>query len=438
MKIPRPNWLTARRLALALSCVAPSGRADVLIGTNGERFSGRVIEETTNAVVFESELGGRLTIPRSRIQEFQRTSPPAPVPEAGLTNLPSPSGTNAVIPSFPTNAILMPPGIGLDKSDWIQLKSGEWLRGRLEYIQDRKLEFDSDELNDQSLDFKDVRQVFPAQPFFTKFDGREPIYGTVVVSSNTVSVVGPEQVTLPRDQLTGITPGGKREIDFWSGSASLGLDVQSGNTKEVSESASAELVRRTPATVILLNYIGNFSEVNGDENANNHRGGGYYDIRLNRNWFVRPVQFEYYRDQLANIDGRGTLGVGVGLYIFDRPNLEWTLSGGPGYQYTRFTAVEAGQSDHTGTPAAVLQTRFKADVTQRLDFKQTFSATVSSQEAGLYTHHAVTSLEFEIKRHLDINVSFVWDYLLDPHTESNGTTPLSSDLRLNLGLGVEF
>ena len=35
--------------------------------------------------------------------------------------------------------------MGVDGADWIQLKSGEWLRGRLRYIQQRQVEFDSDE-----------------------------------------------------------------------------------------------------------------------------------------------------------------------------------------------------------------------------------------------------------------------------------------------------
>ena len=39
-----------------------------------------------------------------------------------------------------------PPPTGNDGFDWIQLKSGEWLRGRLKYIQNRKVEFVSDEL----------------------------------------------------------------------------------------------------------------------------------------------------------------------------------------------------------------------------------------------------------------------------------------------------
>jgi hypothetical protein len=82
---------TLLSLALALWGVVLPGRPDVLIGTNGERFAGRVLEETTNTVVFDSELAGRLTIPRSRIQEIQRITPApqkAPNPAPAISDPP--------------------------------------------------------------------------------------------------------------------------------------------------------------------------------------------------------------------------------------------------------------------------------------------------------------------------------------------------------------
>jgi len=86
----------------------------------------------------------------------------------------------------------------------------------------------------------------------------------------------------------------------------------------------------------------------------------------------------------------------------------------------------------------VLQTSFKADITRRLKFSETIGVALTSEEAGRYSHHAVSTLEFEIKRHLDLDVSFVWDYLRNPQTESSGTVPQRSDFRLTLGIGVKF
>lgn len=416
-------------LWLAVSITA---HADVLIGVNGERLIGRVIEETADMVVFESEIGGVLKVPRRRIREIQKTPPP----REQQTRQPAPAPK--VAERTTTNTAWIPPGVGKDGFDWIQLISDEWLKGHLRYVQQKKVEFESDKLEDLTLELKDVRKIYPAKPMFTKFFDKDQIFGTVVVSNEVVEVFGPEQLRLPRSELTGITPGGSREIDFWFLRANVGVSLQEGNTKQATLNASAELARRTPATQFILDYLGNFSHVNGEQSANNHRINTSYDVRLNENWFLRPAQMEYYRDQLANISHRVTAGVGLGYYLFDRDGLEWVVAAGPGYQHTRFGTVAAGEKDTTSTPAATLQSRFDADITKRVSFIQTYTGTASSQEAGLYNHHLVSTLEFEIKYHLDLDVSFVWDYLQNPQAEANGTVPEHNDLRLTVGLGVKF
>ena len=150
----------------------------------------------------------------------------------------------------------------------------------------------------------------------------------------------------------------------------------------------------------------------------------------------RPVQLEYYHDSLANISFRLTGGASVGYYIFDRSGLEWTVWAGQ--QLTRFETVEADQADNASTPAGVLTSNFKEDITQRLTFKQSWQSIFTEREAGQYTHHTVTTLEFEIKKHLNLDVSFVWDYLQNPQTRSDGAIPQKSDYYLTGALRCEI
>ena len=405
--------------------------ADLLIGSNGERFLGTIVEETATNVVFNSELAGRLIFPQSKIRDLERTTP------GQLTNA---LAAVAVTNSATTNqASWKPPGVGTDGADWVQLKSGEWLRGQLKYVQNKEVEFDSDEMDQQTLKLKDVKKLYTAHRMFTQFENGKPTYGRVVISNDVVMVAGEKPLQLHRDELIGITPsGGAAGIRNWTGSANLGLNLQSGNHHQTTLTTSAELMRLTPNTKMDLNYLGNYSKLDGQENANNDRVNLTYDIRLNRDWFVRPVQFEYYHDPLANIDFRFTGGVGVGYYIFDRSGLEWTVAAGPSFQYTRFSNVTTNQSITASTPAGVLQSKFKADITSRLTFIQTWQGTFTDRDAGKYTHHSVTTLEFEIKRHLELDVSFVWDFLQNPQTRSDGTVPQKNDTYLTVGMGVRF
>lgn len=416
----------------ALSLLPTAASADVLIGTNGERFIGKIIQETATNVVFESEFAGRLTFPSSKIRELVRTSATqrtnAVIAKAVVTNTPA---TNP--------AAWKPPGVGTDGSDWVQLKSGEWLRGELKYIQNKEVEFDSDEMEMQTLKLKDVSKVYTTHRVFTQFEDQKPAYGKVVISNDLVMVQGPEPMSRDREQLIGITPsGGKTGIRNWSGSANFGLSLQSGNHHQATMITMAELARRTPNTTLDFNYLGNYSKADGVENANNNRFNATYDIRLNKDWFVRPLQFEYYNDPLANIDYRLTGGVGGGYYIFDRTGLEWKISAGPSFQYTKFSNVGTNEAETASTPAGVLNSYFKTDITKRLTFIQLYQSTFTKAEAGQYTHHTVTTLEFEIKRHLNLDVSLVWDYLQMPQPKADGTIPQKSDTYLTVGLGVRF
>jgi hypothetical protein len=406
---------------------------DVLISTNGEKLIGRVFSETPDAVVFESEVAGRVTIPRQRIRSIERgelkVEDVVQALNTGGTDLSA--GTLSRTPFDPST-------IRTSRWDWIQLKSGEWLKGELKYIQQKKVEFDSDELEGQTFKLKNVTQMYTAHPMYAKFDGMEPAFGWVEISNQVIRVDGLAPVSANRDQLTGITPEGQRGDRFWSGKLSAGLNLQSGNTKQATFNTAASLSSRTPNTWMVLDYLGNYNEANGTETANNHRVNGGYNVRLNRGWYFMPLQAEYYRDPLANIAWRVTGGVGAGYYIFDRDDLEWTIGAGPGYQYTQFDTVEPGQPETASTAALMAQSRFKAELTKRLDLILSYQSTFMDAEAGRYTHHGVATLEFEIKHHLNLDLSFVWDYLNKPTVESNGRVPEQNDFYLILGLGAKF
>src|SRR6266705_3314623 len=177
------SFIAGALVLAALGLVPLPAWSDVLTGKNGERFVGTVIEETTNRVVFDSELAGRLTFPQSKIRDLQRT-PAVPVTNAVIVSI-----TN----NLPTNTISWkPPGVGHDGSDWVQLKSGEWLRGQLKYIQKKEVEFDSDEMDEQTLKLKDVSKLYTAHRVFTQFEDQKPAYGRVVISNDLVTVIGPE------------------------------------------------------------------------------------------------------------------------------------------------------------------------------------------------------------------------------------------------------
>jgi putative salt-induced outer membrane protein YdiY len=325
-----------------------------------------------------------------------------------------------------------------DSFDWIQLKSGEWLKGQLKAMQERKLEFDSDELNDLTFDWKDIRQVrSPRTLDVLAVDGKK-VSGPVTITPEQATVGGAEPRVIPREQLQSVTPGGTKERNFWSGKLTLGLTLRKGNTESVEYNAQAHLQRRTPATRLSLDYIGNVSSVDGAESANNHRVNAEFDLWLSRRFYLVLPSAEYYKDPLQYLAHRVTLGGGVGYDLIDRPNLEWNITAGPAYQYAWFESAEPGEPTEKGTAALTFGSRLTWDITHRIKWILEYRGQYTSREVGETTHHGVSTLSLELTKRFDLDVSFVWDRISNPKVGSDLVEPKPDDFRLVVGLGVDF
>jgi putative salt-induced outer membrane protein YdiY len=369
---------------------------------------------------------------------------------------PTPSGTG--VPWRP----LEPGGDGFD---WIQLKSGEWLKGSLKSMQDYSLEFDSEELEWQQFDWEDVYQVrsphrhqvlldgrpgegaptqnFLLLPRFSQIlafsDERVSVEGSVQVSRDKVTVQGNDgPIVFDRARLIAITPAGSHEIDYWSGKITVGLTALTGNTDSKGTNTTADLTRRTPATRLALDYLGTMEQLEGVESANNHRVTAVFDYWLSRRVYARVPALEYFSDPFTNVAHRFTGIVGLGYDIVHRQNLEWDVSMGPGYQWTKFDTVEAGESDSADTMVFAIGTSAEADITKRVDLNLSYGGQFVSEEAGGALHHTVATLEIELTKVFDVDLSVVWDHVSNPQAAADGTVPEKDDVRSSLSLGVEF
>lgn len=332
-----------------------------------------------------------------------------------------------------------PPPPPPDEFDWIQLKSGEWLKGELKVLYQKNLEFDSDELGLLKIDWEDVKQVLGHQVCSIRFEGPVTVTGLLQVTGDKVYVTRDgERQEFDRSQLIAMVPGEPRERNYWSAKISIGLNLSRGNTEQTQYSAIANIKRRTSATRFVTDYLGNFTKTQGIENVNNHRVNSYFDVFKSQKIFFRPVFGEYFRDPLKNIKSRVSLGAGMGYDIMDTSKTEWDVSGGLAYQTTRFESVEPGRDSSESTPAFVAGTHFNRELTKAVDFDFRYSLQIINKESGTYTHHLVAAFETELTGWLDFDVSFVWDRTEDPTLGADGTVPEKDDYYLIFGLGIEF
>ncbi|MCW5555704.1 MAG: DUF481 domain-containing protein [Verrucomicrobiae bacterium] len=337
---------------------------------------------------------------------------------------------------------VQPPDLGwvppADTLDWIQLKSGEWLRGRIKGMQKRELEFDSEKLDILTFDWKDIRQVRAFHTLDLLFVDGEKVSGPVMVTPDLVTVSGATPQVRPREQLQSLTPGGSRERNHWSGKVSLGLTLRAGNTESVEYNAQAHLERRTPATRLSLDYIGNISSVGGVESANNHRVNSEFDVWLSRRFYLIVPFAEYYKDPFQNLAHRVTGGVGVGYDLVDRHNLEWNITTGPAFQKVWFESAQPGEPTEKIAGALAFGSRFDWDITRRIELILEYRGQYTSKEVGETTHHGVATLSLELTKRFDLDVSLIWDRVSHPKVGADGVQPKQDDFRLVVGLGVDF
>jgi putative salt-induced outer membrane protein YdiY len=325
-----------------------------------------------------------------------------------------------------------------DTFDWIQLKSGEWLKGSLKAMLDRELEFDSEELNDMTFDWKDIRQVRSPRTFSVLSVSGMTYSGPVHITPERVTVGNPNQTSFSRDQLQSFTASATRERNLWSGRVSLGLTLRAGNTEQAEYNSIIDLQRRTPLTRLSIDYIGNVSLAQGIKNANNHRVNVEFDRWLSQRFYLMLPALEYYRDPFQNLDHRLTAGLGVGYDLVDKPKLEWNITTGPAYQYAWFDSATPGEPTEKGAAALTLGTKLKWDITHRLTWRFSYRGQYTSQAVGETTHHADSTLSLEITKRSDLDVSLIWDRISQPKVGADGIEPEPDDFRLVVGLGLAF
>ena len=326
-----------------------------------------------------------------------------------------------------------------DGYDWIQLTSGEWLKGEFTGLFNDEVEFDSEVLEDLIIDWDDVQQIVSPVVFGVSIDGGDTFTGTLRFDADRiiVSTANGEQ-EIQRDDLIGISVSAEREIDRWQAKVSLGLNARRGNTEFVEQNTMASFERRTPISRAKIDYVGSFNETEGVLVADNHTVTAVLDRFSRSKLFWRPVNIQYYRNEFQNIRHQGTLATGLGYELWDTKKTDWYVTLAAGVNYLERVSVEPGQPESSKSPSYTLGTDFETDLTSWLEYLFTYRVSFLDDESGKRQHQMVTTLSTDLIRDIDFDVSLIWDRTELPQPASDGTIPEQDDYRLAVGIGFEF
>jgi hypothetical protein len=333
--------------------------------------------------------------------------------------------------------------------DWIQLISGEWLKGDFKVLYDYTLEFDSDELDLLEFDFEDVKQLRTRgmKTVFLEGEGgprdTSTLRGVLEIKDDRVVLRRTEhEVVIPRDRVISIAGGRQQERDYWSGMLSLGINARGGNTDTTDITAIANLKRRTAATRFNADYLSNYSYTGtGDtdtETANNQRLSGYYDRFLTSKFYWQVLFGEYYRDPFSNIDRQYSVSMGAGYDLMHTSRTEWGFNIGAGYQDQQFVSVEEGKDDSSNSPFFTAGTLFDHEISGSIDYLFDYSLRVLHEDNGQDTHHMLTTLSFDLVKDLDLDISLIWDRVEKPQPLADGSVPKQDDYQSIISLAYDF
>ena len=327
----------------------------------------------------------------------------------------------------------------LVSADWVQLKSGEWLRGRIIAMQEDDLEFESDELKKLVIEWKKVRYIKSSAPYRLRFDDQVQAIGAIEITQKEVHVTTDyDDLTFDRKKLLTIASGKETEISLWTSKVTFSINVRRGNTDQTDFTSKITAKRQTILSRLVLDYLGNFTAIDKNETINNHRLNGIYNIFITRKMFLPLISAEYFRDPFQNIEQRVYVGTGIGYTLIKTNKSEWQVTGGPAYQATEFASVQPDQAQKDSTFTLILSTKFDFELNSKVDLEGSYTATLGDEATGNYSHHSTFTVETELTDDLDLDTSLVWDRTRQPVAEANGDIPEQDDFRFLVGLGYDL
>ena len=81
---------------------------------------------------------------------------------------------------------------------------------------------------------------------------------------------------------------------------------------------------------------------------------------------------------------------------------------------------------------------FEIEITKWLDFDWEYRFQITNEKSGTYNHHMVVGFQTDITKRIDFDISVVWDRTRNPRPDSSGVIPEQDDLRLIVGLALDF
>lgn len=240
---------------------------------------------------------------------------------------------------------------GPARADEVRMANGDVLSGRVVKVEGGTLTFETGYSAPVKIDVSKIASIRTDGEVEVHLEGGEVLRGRLVTEDGGVLVEPSAErgaASIQWGRVKAINPPSK-----WSGSVTVGGNLQSGNTDRLGASLAAEAVRKAERDRFSMRFIYNYAEEDDEITERNAFGALKYDY-----FFTRKVygllSLEMLSDEFRDISLRTAVGPGVGYQVWDDAVRSLGLEVGVTY----FNEDrETGEDDRwlTGRLAAILR-----------------------------------------------------------------------------------
>ncbi|KXO14041.1 hypothetical protein AKG98_103 [Moritella sp. JT01] len=372
--------------------------------------------------------------------DYIKTEFPLPVTEPTSIETNIALNTDAVTTTENSQEIILADSLGIDE-DWVWLKSGEFLIGKIEDLYNDKLAFDSDDLGDLKIKWKDISRINSRQLFTILTVNGGVITGTIALENGVMTISNNRQHKVNQKDLMTLIAGPETGTNIWKGKVTFGANLSSGNTNKLEYNTNAELSRDTTTSRIKTSYTSTIGKTDNVKTDENHRFLVTYDVYgvyIDKDLFFRPIKLNLYRDPLQNVNSQVNLGIGLGYQFIDNSEQELKMILGPSYLYTKYEYTDAQLNKSDASLAVDFELDYKREIHDKIDLGLNYKLTATESNLGGYLQITKLNFDIELTDILDFDISFFWDRRSNPLSNADGDTLEKNDFRLTFGLGVSF
>jgi putative salt-induced outer membrane protein YdiY/preprotein translocase subunit YajC len=204
-------------------------------------------------------------------------------------------------------------------ADEIILINGDRITGTISKVEQGTLTLTTDYSEPMKIKKDKIKSIMTTGPVNVNLVSGEILKGILRANEDgsiTVEATEARKATVINlEQITAINPSPVIQPK-WKGNVTVGANMQSGNTKHINASISAEAVRKTEQDRFSIRFLHNYAEEEDEVTIRNTYGALKYDY-----FFIKSLYgylgVELLNDTFRDLNLRTVVGPGIGYQIWD-------------------------------------------------------------------------------------------------------------------------